>query len=182
MENSTNKYFKVTIALLSINLLIILFIFINNEKENLFPKKVFKNTKVHNINIYHLEEKTLLFSDKNEVIQLSSLIDHHKTIILRITSSTCIPCYNKIFTELENLKKDYNFIIITPFTTQKDLQYFKLTYNIESIVYRCMTSLITSIDQETYPYIFTLDSNMKVSNLLILYNKDFNTVLNYCKN
>ena len=197
-------YKYITFVLLGVNILLLAVIyFINNgyRKERIILTEKVDELSYENMllqdNIIlsqqgdcQLDQKMLLCTKSGDSIRLSDIERKEFTLVLRYSTQCCSICVESILRKMICFKQAYpdiDILLLTTYRTDIDKEYLRQICRIFPKVYN-VSYLEIPLEKVYVPYLFILDSDMRVINTFIpvrelpeLTNRYFKKVVELCQ-
>lgn len=140
---------------------------LNNNPKNIIDE-VRKITLKSENNII----KDLIFFDiDNNSYSLKKLVGDNPKIVFRFSDNHCSSCIDHTLKYLKKIEKEIgigNIILIGDFTNRHSHSIFvRLNSEIHQKVYSYTENLQLSVDSLSLPYIFTINSSLRVKNVFV---------------
>lgn len=168
------------IALILINI----FLWIKYDKSNELNSRYYSNMeKLHiyrntlstqtlfNNNI--INDNELIISNKNDTISIKDLIDGYPKLIVILSELSCNTCVDSLIKRLQNIQiteaLSQNLCFISDFRDRGQAIKFRRVNNLGSDLYRLLSKnqIFDKQNELTPPYIFLIDSDLKIKHLFI---------------
>ncbi|MBN1467083.1 MAG: hypothetical protein JW924_00015 [Fusobacteriaceae bacterium] len=124
-------------------------------------------------------DRSLIFQDGEGDEMPIYEIFKEKTLVFRITESSCTPCLKKKFGILNKMLKDkqpLNCIVLATFLTYKDAKEFCNSVNINWPIYNCNRDFDLPIEKNDISYFFMLYENLICHNFQSVLTNEYREI------
>ncbi len=135
-----------------------------------------------------LSDKIIIRDRHNEVIDIRNILFQNKLLVFRFSENACQSCIETILKKLVNynITQKKSFIILCTYRNKKYFEVFLKRKHFSNLNYYFVMDNIcnklTAIDQDYLPYLFILNKNLEISDLIVMPTENLMLLDTYLEN